>query len=65
LRVFENRVLRIMFVPKRKEVNGGFRKWHYNKLHYLCPSANVIRMFKSRRMCLKGIGDGLDSSCFG
>jgi hypothetical protein len=28
LRVYENRVLRRIFAPKREEVTGGWRKWH-------------------------------------
>jgi hypothetical protein len=44
LRVFENRVLRRIFGPKRDEVTGGRRK-----LHNLYPSQN-IRIIKSRRV---------------
>jgi hypothetical protein len=46
LRVFENRVLRRIFGPKRDEVIGGWRKLH-NNLYCL---SNMIRMIKSRRM---------------
>jgi hypothetical protein len=49
LRVFENRVLRGIFGPKRDEVTGGWRKLH-NELHNLYSSPNIIRMIKSRRM---------------
>jgi hypothetical protein len=35
LRVFENRVLRRMFRPKRDEVTGGWRKLHNEELHNL------------------------------
>jgi hypothetical protein len=37
LRVFENRVLRRIFVPKRDKVTGGWRKMHscYEELHNL------------------------------
>jgi hypothetical protein len=48
--VFENRVLRRMFGPKRDEVTGEWRKLHNEELHNLYPSANVIRMIKLRRM---------------
>jgi ABC-type transporter Mla maintaining outer membrane lipid asymmetry ATPase subunit MlaF len=37
LRVFENRVLRRIFGPKRDEVTGGWRKLHNEKLHNLYP----------------------------
>jgi hypothetical protein len=35
LRVFENRVLRRIFGPKRNEVTGEWRKWHNEELHNL------------------------------
>jgi hypothetical protein len=50
LRVFENRVLRRIFGPKRDEVTGGWRKLHNEELHNLYSSPNIIRMIKSRRM---------------
>jgi hypothetical protein len=50
LRVFENRVLRRVFGPRRNEVTGDWRKLHNKKLHNLYSSPNVIRMIKSRRM---------------
>jgi hypothetical protein len=49
LRVFENRVLRRIFGPKRDEVTGGRRKLH-EELHSLYSSPDIIRMNKSRRM---------------
>jgi hypothetical protein len=36
LRVFENRVLRRIFGPKKNEVTGGWRKLHFEELHNLC-----------------------------
>jgi hypothetical protein len=48
--VFENRVLRRIFVPKREEVTGGWRKLHNEELHNLYSSPSIIRMIKSRRM---------------
>jgi hypothetical protein len=48
--VFENRVLRRIFGPKRDEVSGGRRKLHNEELHDLYSSPNIIRMIKSRRM---------------
>jgi hypothetical protein len=54
LRVFENRVLRRIFGPKRDEVMGDWRKLHNEELHNLYSSPNIIRMIKSRRMRLAG-----------
>jgi hypothetical protein len=48
LRVFENRVLRRVFEPKRDEVTGGWRKLHNEELHNLQSSPSIIRMIKSR-----------------
>jgi hypothetical protein len=50
LRVFENRVLRRIFRPKRDEVTGEWRKLHNEELHILYSSPNIIRQLKSRRM---------------
>jgi hypothetical protein len=44
LRVFDNRVLRRMFSPKRGEVTGDWRKLHNEELHNLYSSPNIIRM---------------------
>jgi hypothetical protein len=52
--VFENRVLRKIFGPKRDEVTGGWRKLHNEELHNLYSSPSMIRMIKSRRMRLAG-----------
>jgi len=48
--VFENRVLRRIFGPKRDEVNGDWRKLHNEELNYLYCPPNIIRVIKSRRM---------------
>jgi hypothetical protein len=48
--VFENRVLRRIFGPKRDEVTGVWRKLHNEELHNLYSSPNVIRMLNLRRM---------------
>jgi hypothetical protein len=48
--MFENRVLRRIFGPKRDEVTGGWRKLHNEELHKFYTSPNIIRMIKSRRM---------------
>jgi hypothetical protein len=50
LRVFENRVLRRIFGPKRYEVMGEWRKLHNGKLHNLYSLPDIIRQIKSRRM---------------
>jgi hypothetical protein len=48
--VFENRVLRRIFGPKRDGVTGGWRKLHTEELHNLYSSPSTIRIIKSRRM---------------
>jgi hypothetical protein len=48
--VFENRVLRRIFGPKRDEVTGGWRKLHNEELHNLNSSPIIIRMNKTRRI---------------
>jgi hypothetical protein len=48
--VFENRVLRRIFGPKRDEVTGEWKKLHNEDLHDICPSPSIIRMIKSMRM---------------
>jgi hypothetical protein len=50
LRVFENRVLRGIFGPKRDEVTGELRKLYNGELHNLYSSPDIIRQMKSRRM---------------
>ena len=50
LRVFENRVLRRIFEPKRDEVTGEWRKLHNEDLNNLYSSPNILRVIKSRRM---------------
>jgi hypothetical protein len=50
LRVFENRVLRRIFGPKRDEETGEWRKLHNEELHILYSSPNIIRQLKSRRL---------------
>jgi hypothetical protein len=48
--VFENRVLRRIFEPKRDEVTGEWRKLHNEELRDLYSSSSIIRIIKSRRM---------------
>jgi hypothetical protein len=50
LKVFENRVLRRVFGPKRDEVTGEWRKLHNEELNDLYPLPNIVRVVKSRRM---------------
>jgi hypothetical protein len=52
--VFENRVLRRIFGPKRDEVTGEWRRLHNEELNDLYSSPNIIRVIKSRRMRLAG-----------
>jgi hypothetical protein len=49
LRVFENRVLRRIFGPKKERVAGGWIKLYNEELHNLYSSPNIIRIMKSRR----------------
>jgi hypothetical protein len=49
LRVFENRVLRTIFGPKR-EVDRPWRKLHNDELHNLYSSLIIVRVIKSRRL---------------
>jgi hypothetical protein len=49
LRVFENRVLRRVFGPKRDEVTGEWRNLHNEELSDLYSLPNIVRVVKSRR----------------
>jgi len=49
LRVFENTVLRRIFVPKRDEVTGEWRKLHNVELNDLYCSPNMVRVIKFRK----------------
>jgi hypothetical protein len=49
LRVFENRILRRIFGPKRDE-NGEWRRLHNEELHSLYRSPNIVRVINSRRL---------------
>jgi hypothetical protein len=52
--VFQNRVLRGIFRPKRDEVTGGWRKLHNEELHNLYFSPSIIRIIIPRRMIWAG-----------
>jgi hypothetical protein len=54
LRVFENRVLRRIFGPKRDEVTGEWRRLHNKELFGLYFSPNIIQVIKSRILRLAG-----------
>jgi hypothetical protein len=49
-RVFENRVRRRIFGPKKDEVMGGWRKLHNEERHGLYSSPSIVRVIKARRM---------------
>ena len=49
LSIFENRILRRIFGPKRFE-NGEWRRFHNEELHILYRSPNIVRVIKSRRL---------------
>jgi hypothetical protein len=48
LRVFENKVLRRIFVPRRDEVTGELRRLHNEELNDLYSSPSIVRVIKSR-----------------
>jgi hypothetical protein len=50
LRVFDSRVLRRIFGPKRDEVTGDWRRLHNEELNDLYSSPSIIRVIKSRRL---------------
>jgi hypothetical protein len=50
LMVFENRMLRRIFGPKRDQVMGGWRKLHNEELHDLYTLPSIVRIIKSRRI---------------
>ena len=50
LKLFENRVLKRIFGPKRNEVTRGWKKLHNEELNNLYCSPNIVRVIKSRRI---------------
>jgi hypothetical protein len=61
--VFEDRVLRGIFGPKRDEVTGEWRKLHNEELHNLYSSPDIIRQVKSRRMRWAGYVTRIGEEC--
>jgi hypothetical protein len=53
--VFENRVLRRIFGPKRDDVIGEWRKLHNEELNDLFPSSSIVRLIKMRKMRWEGV----------
>jgi hypothetical protein len=49
LRLFENRVMRGIFGPKRDEVTWEWRKLHKEEFNEMYSSTYIIRLIKSRR----------------
>jgi hypothetical protein len=68
LRVFENKMLRMIFGPKMEE-DGSWRKLHNDELHSLYSSPNIVGVIKSRRMRWAGhvarMGEGEMFTGFG
>jgi hypothetical protein len=54
MKVSDNSMLRRIYGPNRKEVAGGWRRLHNEKLHNLNASPNTIKVIKSRRISWAG-----------
>ena len=52
--MFKNRMLRIIFGPRKDEVTGEWRKLHIEKLNDLYASPNIFRVIKSIIMTWTG-----------
>jgi hypothetical protein len=52
LRVFRNKVLKSIFIPKRNKITERLRKLLDEELHNLCYSANIVTIFKTTKMRL-------------
>jgi hypothetical protein len=60
LRMFENRVLRRIFVPKREEVVGDWRRQYNVELQILYTSPNIIQVMKSRKRWVRHVAHIID-----
>jgi hypothetical protein len=65
LRVFENKMLRRVFGPKRDEVTGEWRKLHNEELNDLYFLPIIVRVVKSRRMIWTGHVPRMGERCTG
>jgi hypothetical protein len=67
LRVFQNRVLKRVFGPKRDEVTGEWRKLHNEELSALYSLPHIVRLVKSRRIRCEACGafSGGEKGCTG
>ena len=69
--MFENRVLRRIFGPRRDEVTGEWRRLHYEELNDLYSSPNIVRVIKLRiirwdgHVACRGEERGCIGSCWG
>ena len=54
MRVFENKVLRRIFGPKRDEVTGEWRRLHNAEIYAVYASPNTLRVIESRRLRCAG-----------
>jgi hypothetical protein len=52
--MFENRVLRRIFVPIREKVAGGWRRLHSKELHNLYAATDITRVIRSRSVIWAG-----------
>jgi len=59
----ENRVLRIIFGPKRDEVTGEWRKLHNEELNDLYSSPNTVQVIKTRKVRWAGHVAHMKESC--
>jgi len=63
LRVFENRVLKRIFGPRKDEVKGEWRKLHNEELNDLYYSPTIVRVIQSRKLKWAGHVESTDVSC--